>query len=244
MKRYLFAALLLINSPVIADTTMTNNPISNSSGSVTNLGVMNMPSKQFTNTLSLQQVQCQGDTLVIQPFLTGNYSGGMPKIDSFLEPIYSTKDVKGAIDPETKKEIGDGEVDNPTLIRGYKTVKRFEKTNYAISPGISLSWNINLDRKSVRKCREGQKHVVNLLQAKYEDARVSYELGRAKHCADLLGNGVRFKKGTKYEVLCADIELVSKPNTLIDHSHSIETTSEDPSAGFSFQKGTLSSPSS
>jgi len=240
MKRYIFAALLLINSPVIADTTMTNNPISNSSGSVTNLGVMNMPSKQFTNTISLQQVQCQGDTLVIQPFLTGNYSGGMPKVDSFLEPIYSTKDIKGATD-ENGAEIGDGEIDDPTLIRGYKTVKRFEKTNYAISPGISLSWNINLDRKSVRKCREGQVHLVNLLQAKHEDARLSYELGRAKHCADLLGNGVRFKKGTKYEVLCADIELVSKPNTLIDHQHSMPL---DPSEPFSFEIPKASPPSS
>ena len=240
MKRYIFAALLLINSPVIADTTMTNNPISNSSGSVTNLGVMNMPSKQFTNTISLQQVQCQGDTLVIQPFLTGNYSGGLPKVDSFLEPIYSTKDVKGATD-ENGAEIGDGEIDDPTLIRGYKTVKRFEKTNYAISPGISLSWNINLDRKSVRKCREGQVHLVNLLQAKYEDSRLSFELGRAKHCSSLLKGGVQFKKGTKYEVLCADIELVSKPNTLIDHQHSMPS---DPSEPFSFEIPKASPPSS
>ena len=240
MKRYVLTALLIINNPVIADTTMTNNPISNSSGSVTNLGVMNMPSKQFTNTLSLNQVQCQGDTLVVQPFLTGNYSGGTPKIDSFLEPIYSTKDIKGAFD-ENGAEIGDGEVDDPTLIRGYKTVKRFEKTNFAISPGISLSFNVNLDRKSVRACRKSQTHLVNLLQAKYEDSRLSYELGRAKHCADLLKNGVRFKKGTKYEILCQDIELVSKPNTLIDHTHAI---SEDPSAPFVFQKGKVSSPSS
>ena len=240
MKRYLITALLFINSPTIADTTMTNNPISNSSGSVTNLGVMNMPTRQFANTLSLNQVQCQGDTLVIQPFLTGNYSGGLPKIDSFLEPVYSTKDTKGAID-ENGNEIGDGEVDDPTLVRGYRTVKRFEKTNYAFSPGISLSWNINLDRKSVRNCRKSQVHLVNLLQAKYEDARLSYELGRAKHCADLLKNGVRFKKGSKYEILCLDIELVSKPNTLIDHTHSI---SSDPSEPFSFQKGKALSPSS
>ena len=41
--------------------------------------------------------------------------------------------------------------------------------------------------------------------------------------------------------LYADIELVSKPNTLIDHTHSI---SEDPSEPFSFQKGTITSPSS
>jgi len=241
MKRYLITALLFINSPAVADTTMTNNPISNSSGSVTNLGVMNMPSKQFTNTLSLNQVQCQGDTLVIQPFLTGNYSGGLPKVNSFLEPIYSTKDIEGATD-DNGKEIGDGEVDDPTLIRGYKTVKRFEKTNYAISPGISLSWNVNLDRKSVRACRKSQTHLVNLLQAKHEDARLSYELGRAKHCADLLNNGVRFKKGTKYEILCADIELVSKPNTLIDHSHSINDS--ESVVPFSFQKGKALSPSS
>ena len=240
MKRYIFAALLLTNSPVFADTTMTNNPVSNSSGSVTNLGVMNMPSKQFTNTLSLNQVQCQGDTLVIQPFLTGNVSGGQPKIDSYLEPIYSTKDVRGAFNDEGD-EIGDGEVDDPTLIRGYRSVKRFEKTNYAISPGISLSWNVNLDRKSVRACRRSQGYLVKLLQAKHEDARLSYELGRAKHCADLMGNGVRFKKGTKYAILCNDIELVSKPGTLIDHTHSI---SEDPSEPFSFQKGTITSPSS
>ena len=240
MKRYLITALLFINSPAIADTTMTNNPISNSSGSVSNIGVMNMPTRQFTNTLSLNQVQCQGDTLVIQPFLNGNYSGGLPKVDSFLDPIYSTKDVKGAFD-ENGNEIGDGEVDDPTLIRGYKTVKRFEKTNFAISPGISLSFNVNLDRKSVRACRKSQTHLVNLLQAKHEDARLSYELGRAKHCADLLNNGVRFKKGTKYEILCQDIELVSKPNTLIDHTHAI---SEDPSAPFVFQKGKVSSPSS
>ena len=228
MKRYLCAALLLIHSPVIADTTMTNNPVSNSSGSVTNLGVMNMPSKQFTNTLSLTQIQCQGDTLVIQPFLTSSFSGANPMIDSYPEPVYSTKDVKGAFD-DNGNEIGDGEVDDPALIRGYRTARRFEKKNYAISPGISLSWNINLDRKSVRKCREGQKHIVNLLSAKYEDARLSFELGRAKHCSTLLKSGVQFKKGTKFAVLCDDIELVSKPNTLIDHKHIIseEKTTSD-----------------
>ena len=234
MKRYLFAALLLINSPVIADTSMTNNPISNSSGSVTNMGVLNMPSKQFTNTLSLNQAQCQGDTFVVQPFVSTNISGGMPKVDTFLDPVYSTKDVKGAFDDEGN-EIGDGEVDDPTLIRGYKTVNRFEKTNWAISPGISLSLNINLDRKSIRACRRAQTHLVNLLQAKHEDARMSFEIGRAKHCGQLFNDGIRFKKGTKYEILCADIEMVSKPGTLIDHSHSIETTSEDPSEPFSFE---------
>ena len=202
-----------------------------------------MPSKQFTNTLSLNQAQCQGDTFVVQPFVSTNISGGTPKIDTFLDPVYSTKDVKGAFD-ENGDEIGDGEIDNPTLVRGYKTVNRFEKTNWAISPGVSLSLNINLDRKSVRACRRAQTHLVNLLQAKHEDARMSFELGRAKHCSELFRNGTRFKKGSKYEILCADIELVSKPNTLIDHSHSIETTSEDPSEPFSFQKGTITSPSS
>ena len=242
MKRYIIPVLILINSPVIADTNMTNNPISNSSGSVTNLGVMNMPSKQFTNTYSLNQIQCQGDTFVIQPFLTSSFSGANPIIDRYPEPIYSTKDVKGAFD-ENGNEIGDGEIDDPTLIRGYRTARRFEKKNYAISPGVSLSWNINLDRKSIKKCREGQKHIVNLLGAKYEDARLSYELGRAKHCADLLKNGVRFKKGSKYEILCLDIELTNRPGTLIDHKHSISgNSSSDPFAFEIKTKPLVSSP--
>ena len=172
MKRYVLTALLIINNPVIADTTMTNNPVSNSSGSVTNLGVMNMPSKQFTNTLSLNQAQCQGDTFVIQPFLTTSFSGASPVIDQYPEPVYSTKDVKGAFD-ENGVEIGDGEVDDPTLIRGYRTARRFEKKNWAISPGVSLSWNINLDRKSVRSCRKAQQNMVKLLEAKYQDSRLS-----------------------------------------------------------------------
>ena len=224
MKRYLFAALLLINSPAIADTNMTNNPVSNSSGSVSNIGVMNYASKQFTNTLSLNQVQCQGDTLVLQPFLMSNLSGGTPKVDSYLEPIYSTKDVKGAFD-DNGNEIGDGEVDDPTLIRGYRSIKRFEKTNWSLAPGISLSWNINLDRKSLKNCRKAQQNIVKLLSAKYEDARLSYELGRAKHCGALKKDGILITG--KYEMLCQDIQLVSKPNTLIDHSHSIGTTSEE-----------------
>ncbi|BCV03768.1 MAG: hypothetical protein CM15mV73_020 [Caudoviricetes sp.] len=46
---------------------MTNNPVSNSSGSVTNLGVMNMPTRQFQNQVGGNTVVCQSDTLVIQP---------------------------------------------------------------------------------------------------------------------------------------------------------------------------------
>lgn len=228
MKRYVLTALLIINNPVIADTTMTNNPVSNSSGSVTNLGVMNMPSKQFTNTLSLSQAQCQGDTFVIQPFLTTSFSGASPVIDHHPEPVYSTKDVKGAFD-ENGVEIGDGEVDDPTLIRGYRTARRFEKKNWAISPGVSLSWNINLDRKSVRSCRKAQQNMVKLLEAKYQDSRLSYELGRAKHCGALKKEGILITG--KYAILCKDIQLVSKPNTLIDHVHSISeetTTFEKP----------------
>lgn len=228
MKRGILLGLILLNTPVNAEVNMSNAPVSNSSGSVSNFGVLNMPSKQFTNTYSLNQVQCQGDTLVFQPFFSSNFSGGSPEVESYLDPIYSTKDVKGAFD-ENGNEIGDGEIDQPDLIRGYRTVQRFEKKNWAYSPGISISWNINLDRSSIRACREGQKHIVNLLKAKHEDARLSFELGRAKHCASLLNEGIKFKEGSKYEILCEDIELVSKPNTLIDHKHSIseEKTTSD-----------------
>ena len=230
MKRYLFTALLLINSPVIADTTMTNNPISNSSGSVTNLGVMNMPSKQFTNTLSLNQVQCQGDTLVIQPFLTTGFSATRPYEGSYLDPIYSTRDIAGTTDADGNT-VGDGDPDNPGQIIGYRTVRTAQKDNYSISPGISVSWNIQLDRKSVNTCRQAQKRQSDLILAKLNDQKIAVELGRLKTCGDLMSKGYRFKPGTKYAILCADVELVSAPNTLIDHQHPISSTVANPSSG-------------
>jgi hypothetical protein len=190
---------------------------------------MNMPTRQFQNQVGLNTVVCQGDTLVVQPFLTTGFSATRPYQDSYLEPIYSTKDVAGATDA-SGNTIGDGDPDNPGQVIGYRTIRTGQKDNISISPGISVSWNIQLDRKSVNTCRQAQQRQSDLILAKLNDQKIAVELGRLKTCGDLFAKGYRFKVGTKYAILCDDVELVSPPNVLIDHQHSISSKGVSPSS--------------
>ena len=77
MKRILPVLIITLSGqlPALSEgVSMQNNPISNSSGGVNVTAVQNVPSRQFTNVYSLQQLQCQSDTFVIQPFITSNMS--------------------------------------------------------------------------------------------------------------------------------------------------------------------------
>ena len=225
IKKLKFAGVILFFSvqfPNYANTNMTNNPVSNSSGSVTNLGVMNMPTRQFQNQVGIQTVVCQSDTMVIQPFVTSSASFTKPYQDFYLDPIYSVKDTEGAFDANGNA-IGDGDPDNAGQIIGYRTIRTAQKDTYNISPGISLSWNISLDRKAVRLCREAQQRQSDLIQARVNDNMYALELGRLKTCGDLLNKGYNFKKSSKYYKLCEDIELTNPSNTLINHQHSLNS---------------------
>ena len=223
-KRIAFALLALCHSPSYANNTnATSNPVANSSGSVTNFAVQNLPSRQFTNQFG-EGIVCQGDTLAIQPFVSSNLSFTRPNEQSYLSPIYDERDFTGAtVVNEDGEEVDapDGNPDNPGTVIGYKTVRTGQKESYAISPGISLSWNIQLDRESIRLCKQAASTRISLLQAAYEDKRLSYELGRLKICSELFNKGVRFKPETKYALLCEDVELVNPPGVLPNHSHTI-----------------------
>ena len=223
-KRVAFALLALCHSPVYANNiNATSNPVANSSGSVTNFAVQNLPSRQFTNQFG-DGIVCQGDTLAIQPFVSSNMSFTRPNEQSYLSPIYDERDFTGAtIINEDGEEVDapDGNPDNPGAVIGYKTVRTGQKENFSISPGISVSWNIQLDRQSIRLCKEAASKRISLLQAAYEDKRLSYELGRLKLCAKLLKDGIRYRPGTKYALLCDDVEIVNKPGVLPEHRHSI-----------------------
>ncbi len=221
MKRRLsFILLALCHSPAYANNiNATSNPVANSSGSVTNFAVQNLPSRQFTNQYGAGIV-CQGDTLAVQPFLSSNLSFAEPNVQSWEEPIYSTRDLEGTFDDEGNP-APDGDPDNPSEIIGYRTKRRFEKKNYAISPGISISWNIQLDRRARRLCLEAAEKQKDLMAAAYADKRLSYELGRLKICSQQLKLGVAFKPTSKFYKLCDDVELKNPPGVLPEHSHSI-----------------------
>ncbi len=218
--RYLALALTLSCSNAYANNiNATSNPVANSSGSVTNFAVQNltgrMPTQQFGGG-----IVCQGGVLSIQPFLSSNVSFTRPHELYYMEPQYSTLDVKGAFDDDGN-DIGDGEVDEPGKILFMKPVRTGQKENFAISPGISLSWNIPLDRKARRLCLKSAEAQANIWEASLQDKRLSYELGRMKICAEQMKLGVRFKANSRFYNLCEDVELVNAPGVLPNHRHPI-----------------------
>tara|TARA_Y100001970_G_scaffold251677_1_gene324776 strand:+ start:1392 stop:2117 length:726 start_codon:yes stop_codon:yes gene_type:complete len=238
VKRILSILVLTLSGqlPALSEgVSMQNNPISNSSGGVNVTAVQNVPSRQFTNIYSLQQLQCQSDTFVIQPFITSNMSFQRPQRDVRLDPIYDDRDLKGLITTdENGNQIDgpDGLPDNPGLVVGYKSVELNPQDTFAVSPGISLSFNINMDRKAVRKCRQGAAKIVELLDLQVADKRLSLEVGRLSKCGELLTKGIKFKESSSFAKLCDDVEVVKfiPKNTLPDHQHSIGSISSEVTA--------------
>ena len=85
---------------------------------------------------------------------------------------------------------------------------------------------------------------VKYLEQAYKAKKLDYALGRLKVCAEQLKLGVVYAKDSPSYVVCEDVRLVNPPNTLTDHTHSIEVTSENLAVPFSFQRGTLQEESS
>ena len=231
MKKILPALIIALSGqlPALSEgVSMQNAPVSNASGGVNVTAVQNVPSRQFTNVYSLNQLQCQSDTFVIQPFITSNMSFQRPQRDVRLDPIYDDRDLTGLIsqdDNGNDVDGPDGLPDNPGKVVGYKSVQLNPQDSFAVSPGISLSFNINMDRKAVRKCRQGAAKIVELLDLQVADKRLSLEVGRLSQCGKLLKEGIKFKDQSSFSKLCEDVEVVQfiPKNTLPDHKHSISS---------------------
>lgn len=215
MKKY-FILLFLFNTPVFANSV---NTTSNSSGQVVNQAVQVVPSRQFQ--YALNGITCQGATLNISPFVSTTYGFSTPYEKSFARPIYSNRDTEGDFDDEGNP-IGDGDVDE-----GYRgEILYFEQvrtgmrqSNTSINGGITATFSIPLDREAVRSCREAMKKQNELYEATLANQRLTYEMSRAKTCADNLKNGFRFKPGTEMARICSDIEIIEPTN--LNHVHEI-----------------------
>ena len=85
---------------------------------------------------------------------------------------------------------------------------------------------------------------IKYLNQAYKAKKLDYALSRLKVCAEQLKLGVVYSKDSPSYIVCEDVRLVNPPNTLPDHTHSIEVTSETTSVPFSFQRGTLQEASS
>jgi hypothetical protein len=222
MKRFLIA-IFLTAAPVNAQVSSTAAPVANSSGSVTNMAVQNIPSRQFTNTYG-GGVSCQGATLSIGPFMQGTTNWSTPTERYYDDPVYNTRDLEGAFDVEGNP-MPDGVPDLPGEVLFMRPIRTGQKTNLSLSAGIAATISIPLDRHHVKLCRKAAQKNVELLQAQLADKRLNYEIARIKSCSRLLKDGVIVHPSSPFSVICADVMLVNPPGVLPPHIHPIPKVS-------------------
>ena len=75
----------------IGGVSATANPVANSSGSVTNQAIQVLQGPYITNTYG-NGIQCQGATMNLTPFATGNIAIKRPYEDTWMDPVYNNVD--------------------------------------------------------------------------------------------------------------------------------------------------------
>ncbi len=118
----------------IGGVSATANPVANSSGSVTNQAIQVLQGPYITNTYG-GGIQCQGPTMNVTPFVTGNIAIKRPYEDIWYDPVYNNVDAND-----------DDVPDNPGEILYYKPVKTNQKDSSTLSVGVSATWSKPLDK--------------------------------------------------------------------------------------------------
>ena len=215
MKKYLYLVALIFPLPCYSQSINTS---SQSTGSVVNQAVQVVPARQFQYQLGANQV-CQGATLNISPFISATNSFGAPYQPYYSRPIYSTKDIVGAIDADGN-DIGDGEPDEPTkIIRTEQVRTGMQQSNTSLNGGLTMTFSIPLDRSAIKLCRLGMERQVEMYEASLASSRLTYELQRLATC------GKRIREGTIFvgemAKICSDVRVVTPPN--VEHTHAISS---------------------
>jgi len=193
----------------IGGVSATANPVANSSGSVTNQAIQVLQGPYITNTYG-NGIQCQGPTMNVTPFLTGNIAVKRPYEDYWMDPVYNNVDANN-----------DDVPDNPGEILYYKPVRTGQKDSSTVSLGISATWSKPLDKKLQEQCKQAAAANINLMNQTVANKRLDFEIARLKNCGELMKAGIMFHKNSPYFAVCADVVLVNPPGTLPNHSHSI-----------------------
>ena len=105
----------------IGGVSATANPVANSSGSVTNQAIQVLQGPYITNTYG-GGIQCQGPTMNVTPFVTGNIAIKRPYEEYWMDPVYNNVDAND-----------DDVPDNPGEILYYKPVKTNQKDSSTLS---------------------------------------------------------------------------------------------------------------
>ena len=193
----------------IGGVSATANPVANSSGSVTNQAIQVLQGPYITNTYG-NGIQCQGPTMNITPFATGNIAVKRPYQDYWMDPVYNNVDADN-----------DDVPDNPGQILYYKPVRTGQKDSSTLSVGISATWSKPLDKKLQEQCKQAAEANIALMNQSVANKRLDFEIARLKNCGELMKAGIIFKPGTEYAKVCADVMLINPPGVVANHTHEI-----------------------
>ena len=193
----------------IGGVSATANPVANSSGSVTNQAIQVLQGPYITNTYG-GGIQCQGPTMNVTPFVTGNIAIKRPYEEYWMDPVYNNVDAND-----------DDVPDNPGEILYYKPVKTNQKDSSTLSVGVSATWSKPLDKELQEKCKKAAATQIAWMEQQTANKRLDFEIARLKNCGELMKQGIMFHKNSPYFKVCADVVLVNPPGTLPDHTHTI-----------------------
>ena len=195
----------------VGGVSATANPVANSSGSVTNQAIQVLQGPYITNTYG-NGIQCQGPTLNVTPFATGNIAIKRPYEDYWMDPVYNNVDADN-----------DDVPDNPGQILYYKPVRTGQKDSSTLSVGVSATWSRPLDKKLQEQCKQAADANIALMNQAVANKRLDFEIARLKNCGELMKAGIIFKPGTEYAKVCEDVMLINPPGVVANHTHEINT---------------------
>ena len=193
----------------IGGVSATANPVANSSGSVTNQAIQVLQGPYITNTYG-NGISCQGPTMNVTPFLTGNIAMKRPYEEYWQDPVYNNVDADS-----------DDVPDNPGQILYYKPVRTGQKDSTTVSLGISATWSRPMDKKLQEQCKEAAAANIALMNQSVANKRLDFEIARLKNCGELMKSGIMFHPKSPYYAVCADVVLVNPPGVVAEHNHTI-----------------------
>ena len=193
----------------IGGVSATANPVANSSGSVTNQAIQVLQGPYITNTYG-NGIQCQGPTMNVTPFATGNMAIKRPYEDFWNDPVYNNVDANN-----------DDVPDNPGEILYFKPTRTGQKDSHTISIGVSATWSKPLDKTLQDQCKQAAAANIAYMQQQTANKRLDFEIARLKNCGELMKAGIIFRPGTEYAKVCADVVLINPAGVVAEHTHEI-----------------------
>ena len=182
---------------------------------MTNQAIQVLQGPYITNTYG-GGIQCQGPTMNVTPFATGNMAIKRPYEDYWQDPVYNNVDANN-----------DDVPDNPGEILYFKPTRTGQKDSHTISIGISATWSKPLDKDLQKLCKDAATTQIALQQQVTANKRLDFEIARLKNCGELKKAGIVFHPKSPYHSVCADVMLINPVGVVAPHNHQITPKPEN-----------------